>query len=98
MFASIIIISGITAAITSALTVNELQSSIQGPEDLAHVRVATVEGSTSEDYLNRRRIRTRFYASPLEALEDVAAGNVEAVVYDAPILYYLAANELNGPP
>ncbi|MBN2326216.1 MAG: transporter substrate-binding domain-containing protein [Candidatus Omnitrophica bacterium] len=98
MFASIIIISGITAAITSALTVNELQSSIQGPDDLVHVRVATVEGSTSDAYLNRRRIRTRYYATPLEALEDVAKGSVEAVVYDAPILRYLAANKLSGPP
>ncbi|MCA9773456.1 MAG: transporter substrate-binding domain-containing protein, partial [Myxococcales bacterium] len=41
MFASIILISGFTAGIATALTVGELRTSINGPEDLAGRRVAT---------------------------------------------------------
>lgn len=89
MFASIIVISGFTATIASSLTVSRLEASVNGPEDLRNVRVASVPESTSADYLMRNRIQMRPAATTLAALEAVKAGTTDAAVYDAPVLRYL---------
>lgn len=89
MFAAIIIISGFTAGIASALTVGGLQGPIQGPEDLGKARVGTVGASTSSLYLENRGLAYQGFDSPSAALEALRDGRVEAVVYDEPILRYL---------
>jgi len=96
MFAAIIIISFFTATVTSTLTVDRLESAIKGPEDLVHVRVATVAGSTSATYLDRHNIKYRNVSSVLEGERLVAASDVDAMVYDAPILQYIAKHDLGG--
>jgi ABC-type amino acid transport substrate-binding protein len=96
MFAGVIIISSFIAAITSALTVTHFKSAVSGPQDLARLWVATIPGSTSETYLRQRRIAMKHYASPLEGLQAVATGEVDAIVYDAPLLRHLATTELQG--
>jgi ABC-type amino acid transport substrate-binding protein len=97
MFASIIIISGITAAIASALTVSQLSTGIAGPSDLPDVRVATVAGTTSEKYLDENLIQfERATETPQAALQALAAGEVDAVVYDAPVLRYLVKEHHHG--
>ncbi len=95
MFASIIVISSMTAAIASALTVSELSSSIQGPGDLPGLAVATVTGTTGHTYLQQNRIRAREYESPQQAIQAVADGEADAAVYDAPILRYLVNREMH---
>jgi len=89
MFASVIMISGFTAAIASSLTVARLGAKVQGPDDLPRARVATVTGSTSEAYLEERFLRYEAFDTLPEALDAVAAGAADAVVYDAPLLRYL---------
>lgn len=96
MFAGLIIISSFIAAITTALTVNQLESAVRGPQDLARAWVATVAGSTSEAYLRQHRMASRYYPTPLEGLQAVARGEVDAMVYDAPLLRYLATTEVQG--
>ncbi|GBD90052.1 glutamine-binding periplasmic protein precursor [bacterium BMS3Abin04] len=88
MLAGLIIISSFTAAITSALTVTQLETQIQDINDLYKVRVATVK-SSSGNFLNSRRINYTEYKSVQEALKNLAENKVDAVVYDAPILKYL---------
>ncbi|MFT4605251.1 MAG: polar amino acid transport system substrate-binding protein [Rhodothermales bacterium] len=89
MFVGIIIISSFTAAMTTALTVSQLESAIGGPEDLPSVRVGTVGASTSAAYLDGRRVKYREFESTEDALGALAREEVDAVVYDAPILRYL---------
>lgn len=96
MFTSVVIISGFTAAIASALTVGQLASPVQGPEDLPRVRVATVGNSTSERYLADRHVMHTAYPDASTALQALADGQVDAVVYDAPILQYRIAQDLKG--
>jgi polar amino acid transport system substrate-binding protein len=91
MFASVIIISGFTAAIATALTVDKLEQGITGVNDLYKIRVATLPGSTSETFLTQRLIHHRTLDSLPEALEALGDGQVDAIVYDAPILRYLVA-------
>lgn len=96
MFTSVIIISGFTAAIASTLTLSQMGSPVEGPADLPEVRVGSVAGSTSATYLRNRSIRHDPYSNAREALEALAGGDVDAVVYDAPILHYLALEEVSG--
>ena len=93
MFISVITVSGFTAAIASAFTVQQLGSRIQGPGDLPGMRVATVPRSTSAEYLASQRIEAGYYESPKTAIEAVADGRVDAAVYDAPIMRYLASHQ-----
>lgn len=96
MFAGLFIIASFTAAVTSTMTVTQLQSRIAGPNDLRRVRVATVEGSTAEAYLRRRRLSSRGVGDAREALELLRDGRVDAVVYDAPILRYEVLENFGG--
>lgn len=92
MFTALAIIGTFIASMTSALTVSQLQLPIRGPEDLPGARVATVAGSTSDAYLRDNRIPVR-YADDLEqALDRVVQHEVDAVVYDAPLLRYLVTS------
>jgi ABC-type amino acid transport substrate-binding protein len=96
MFAGIIMISGFTAAITTALTVSQLGDAIQGPGDLARVQVGTIQGSSSEEYLQNRRLSYRTYPTPQAGLQALANRDIQALVYDAPLLRYLAATAFGG--
>ena len=94
MFAAIIIIAFFTASVTSTLTVDRLESSIKGPEDLPHVRVATVGGSTSAIYLDAHHVAYTAVKSVLEGEQAVLADQVDAMVYDAPLLQYTSKHDL----
>ncbi len=89
MFVSIVAISGFTAAVASSLTVGQLRTKVQGPEDLPEVVVGTIAHSTSEAYLKSQGLTGRLYENAEQALSAMTAGEVDAVVYDAPILQYL---------
>ncbi len=88
MFTAIVLIGSFIAAMSSALTVGQLESPIRGPEDLVRARVATVSGSTSEIYLRDSRIPFRRYDSLRDALDAVRGGKEDAAVYDAPLLQF----------
>jgi len=96
MFTGIIVISVFTAAITAALTISQLESKVSGPEDLPEVRTATVPKSTSEIYLHENHIFYQLFETPQEGLAAVAKGEIDAFVYDAPILRYLAGQKETG--
>lgn len=89
MIAGIVVFSTVTAAIASALTVHQLQTRITGIHDLAGARVMTVNDSTSELFLRRLKIRTRTTDDVSNAVAALARGEIDAVVYDAPVLRYL---------
>jgi ABC-type amino acid transport substrate-binding protein len=91
MFASIIVISSITATIATALTVGELKQTITGLDDLYRARVLTLPGSTSAAYLDGRLVRYRGTKDLPDALDKLEQGEADAVVYDMPILRYLVA-------
>jgi polar amino acid transport system substrate-binding protein len=96
MFTSVVFIAYFTAQVTASLTVKQLQSTIQGPNDLPGKRVATVAGSTSESYLKGKSIETQPFAHIKEAFDALDAGTIDAVVYDAPVLLYHAAHRGKG--
>ncbi|NKF24491.1 transporter substrate-binding domain-containing protein [Solimonas sp. C16B3] len=86
MFASIITISGFTAAIASSFTIGQLSTVVRGVSDLPRVRVASIAGSTSESLARAKGLAVVSLDDPAKALDRLAAGKVDAVLYDAPIL------------
>jgi len=86
----IVIISIFTGTVASLLTVSRFQSIIRGPEDLRRFHIGTVPGTTSEDYLRSMHIPARLYPSASDCLQAVARGEIDAFVFDEPILKYLA--------
>lgn len=96
MFAALLAISSLTAAIASALTVGSLQTRIGGPDDLGAARVGSVDASTSRTYLDGRGLGFEPYQTAAEALEALRDQQVDAVVYDAPILRYEVRQQFSG--
>jgi polar amino acid transport system substrate-binding protein len=82
--------------VTAHLTIEQLNSQVQGLNDLYDKRVYTVEGSTSADFLTGFGLDVVTVPSVEEAFDTVMRGGADAIVYDAPVLDYLAATRGNG--
>jgi polar amino acid transport system substrate-binding protein len=96
MFFGVVLIAQFTAVITTDFTLSELRGSIQSPNDLYGKRVATVQGSTADEYLTGRRIAAQRFTAIDEAYALLENGAIDAIVYDAPVLLYHEANAGRG--
>lgn len=85
-----------TASVTSTVTVQELQGTINGPEDLFGKEVATVERSPAADYLVGQGLTTVILEDIEKAYNLLESGDVDAVVYDAPVLQHYASKQGKG--
>lgn len=96
IFVSVIFIAYFTANVTSALTVQQLRSDIDGPEDLPGRRVVTVTGSTAAAFLRGQNVSFADRPTIREAVQVLLDRQADAVVFDSPVLLYFAANEGKG--
>lgn len=96
MFLSLFLVASFTATITTTLTLLELKSTINGPEDLIGKSVATVQGSTADQYLSKQATIIVKVNKIEEAYQALEQQRVDAVVYDAPVLHYYASHNGAG--
>jgi polar amino acid transport system substrate-binding protein len=96
MFISVVFIAYFTATVTTSLTVDQLQTNIKGISDLPGKQVATVAQSTSAKYLQQQNILAKTFPKIEEAYEALNNNEVDAIVYDSPILLYYAAHGGKG--
>jgi polar amino acid transport system substrate-binding protein len=96
MFASVVFIAYFTAAVTSSLTLQQLRSDINGPEDLPGKRVTSIKGSTSVEYLRQHNVDVTEFTNVEEGYQALHDGEADAMVYDAPVLLYYASHEGKG--
>jgi polar amino acid transport system substrate-binding protein len=96
MFAGIIIIQYFTALTTTQLTVQKIEGSINGVQDLPGKRIVTVDGSTADKWLNEQGLSHRRVTSIEAAYPLLTKGDVEAIVYDAPVLLRWVATSGQG--
>jgi len=87
---SLFVVSVFVAKITSVMTVEAITGSVNSVNDLYGQRVGTIKGSTAAGFLQRRDIDFAGYDGLEPLLAEFEAGNIEAVVFDAPILSYYA--------
>lgn len=103
VLSSLFIVSIFVANITAAMTVQAIQASVQSVNDLYGKRVGTTAGSTASVFLDGRDIQYSGYDQLEDLLDAFEEGEIEAVVFDAPILsYYVNTSgsefgELAGP-
>jgi polar amino acid transport system substrate-binding protein len=95
MFA-VLFSSYFTAAVTTRMTVKQLERGIEGPEDLAGHGVISVAGSTAAAWLRDQTIPAVEVPDIGAALDQLEAGKVQAAVYDDPVLAYYAAHGKRG--
>lgn len=93
VISSLFIVSVFVAKITSAMTIEAISGNVNSVSDLYGQRVATIEGSTAAGFLQRREIDYQPYTGLNPMLRAFEAGEISAVVFDAPILSYYAAHD-----
>ena len=93
MFAGIFLIANLTASLSAGATVRELRSNVNDLSDLRDSRVVTVEGTTSAQFLRNAGIGYTGVTLIEEAYELLRTEEVDAVVYDAPVLLNYIQNE-----
>ncbi|WP_170783110.1 transporter substrate-binding domain-containing protein [Ruegeria lacuscaerulensis] len=90
---SLFIVSVFTARITSVMTVDAISGNVNSVNDLYGKQVGTISGSTAASFLNRREIEFAGYDSLDPLLAAFEAEDLDAVVFDAPILSYYATHQ-----
>jgi polar amino acid transport system substrate-binding protein len=90
---SVVFVSYFTAAITSNLTVQSLKGDINGPDDLPGRKVGTTTGSTAASYLKAAGVEPVEFSKIDETFVALNNGQLDAVVFDAPVLLHYAANK-----
>lgn len=96
MFTAMLIVASFTAAIAASLTVGSLGNPIQGVSDLGKYRVGVVTGTTGADEMNRRGMRTASYKNVSDSFDALLAGKIGAVVYDKPLMQWVAMQDFDG--
>lgn len=90
MLSATVLVSLLTASFTTTLTINTLKGDINGPADLPGRKVATVKGSTAENWLTVKGAKVVPLVDAAACIEALKKEEVNAVVYDAPVLKYEA--------
>ena len=89
MFAAIMFISGFTASIASSLTVNHISRQSKDLDDFKQEKVGSIRHSSTLNYLQDRFFKQVLPYEDLQAgLTALANGQIEAFLYDEPILKY----------
>ena len=83
-------VSLFTAALASQLTVRSIESKISGVQDLGRSRVVTVAGSSAAAYLRAHAVAFIEVPTIDDAYPRLDAGQVDAIVFDAPVLQHRA--------
>lgn len=87
---SVIFVAYFTAAVTAAITVQQLQGNISGPGDLPGQRIGTTTGSTASNWLTEHNITPTEFQAIADAFAALERRQLDAVVFDAPVLLYYA--------
>lgn len=93
VYLGIIFVAFFTATITTDLTTEKLQGTINSISDLPGKSVISIKNSTASGYLSKSNIDHVTAENIDEAFDKVSSGEVDAFVYDAPILDYYNSNK-----
>jgi polar amino acid transport system substrate-binding protein len=96
MMTSVVLISGLTAAITTSLTLEGLSGRVRGVRDLPEVRVGGTAESSSIGFLTERGIAAQPFVHERDGLQAIVDGQIDAFVFNVLILRHLARTEFSG--
>ena len=92
VISSLFIVSVFVAKITTVMTVHAITNSVNSINDLYDKSVGTIESSTASLYLDGRELRHQTYPNLDLMFADFEDGNLDAIVFDSPILAFYAKN------
>ena len=95
-FIGIIFISDWTANLTSTLTVQKFEATVSGPADLFNKKVCTVANTTSSTFAKNFGLTFTTMPNIKECYRALGQGNIDAVIFDAPVLQYYATHDGAG--
>lgn len=87
----IAVLAYVTSSVTSVMTTLAITSHINSFADLPGKTVGVLRGSVSEDFVRGQGLSRRGYANIEDAATALVAGEIEAIVGDAPVLEYYAS-------
>jgi len=96
VISSLFVVSIFVAHITAAMTVDAIQTNGNSVNDLYGKKVGTTSGSTSATYLDQRDLGYRGFDNLEQLIVAFEAGELDAVVFDSPILSYYVNTEGAG--
>jgi ABC-type amino acid transport substrate-binding protein len=96
MIASVVTIAVFTAGITATLTRQELQGAVHSMDDLRSIRTGAPASSETSEFLDRQRMSHRTFATPQDGLKALRAGDIDAFVYDKPLLTWLVMRDFSN--
>jgi len=85
---AVVTVAYITSSMTSVMTINKIRGHIASIQDLAGKKVATIVGSTGEGYCRSMGLNMQTFDDIQSAVQALLARQVDAIVYDSPILRY----------
>ncbi|MGK9050296.1 transporter substrate-binding domain-containing protein [Neorhizobium petrolearium] len=97
MVCGVAVIAYVTSSVTSVMTALALTHHINSLADLPGRTVGVLSGSVAEAYSQQLGLSTRPFADLQSSVDGLRAGQVDAVVGDAPVLEYYA-NSNPGVP
>jgi polar amino acid transport system substrate-binding protein len=96
MGASIMLVAGVTAAVTASLTVDQMGGKIRGLSDLSGVRVGSVADSESLKFLVARGVASWPFENAQEGLQALVDQRIDAFVHNELILKYRTRTNFPG--
>ena len=96
MLGSVILIAMFTATIASSMVVARMANTIDGPEDFARLRIGSLPRTTSAAYLDGRLLEYRSFASIEDGAQALVDEEIDALVYDRPLLESMIAQDPRG--
>jgi len=94
MIIGIIWFAAFTASLSSTLTLNRIDhGEIKGLSDLGSKSVSVIKGTTSENYMRYHDVTVMLAETLDDLIKSLKTGVVDAIVYDAPALMYIAKTD-----
>ena len=88
MFLAILLISGLTAGIASALTVTSIESKIESVEDLRRFETGTIDATGTAEFLGLHGLPNQYFETVEKGLKALEAEEIDIFIYDRPVLRY----------
>ena len=88
LFVGVFLLAAFTGHVSSTLTLQNLGSPIQNPQDLSRYRIGAITRSAGAEYLASHHIRSRTFPNDEAALTAVSRGELTAMVASEPLLRY----------
>ena len=96
MFSGIILISSLTATITTSMTLDRLDDQIGTLDDLKNQKAGVAESTAAARFLQDRGVTHNIFPSLDEGLAALSNGKINVMVHDEPIMKHVIAQRYSG--